>query len=234
MMNMSMTKNVPNHLGLILDGNRRWAKERGLPALKGHKKGYDNLKTILKYAIESGVSYVSAYIFSLENWNRSKEEVGYLMRIAYQMLTKDLDEINKENIRIVWLGSKQKISKKLLDAIYNAEEKTKDNTRGTLCICFNYSGYQEIADAVVSIIKKKIPAEEVTPQIIEDNLYGKDIPRVDLVIRTSGEQRISNFMLWRINYSELYFTNTYWPAFSKKDLDIAFDEYASRERRFGK
>ncbi len=225
---------VPNHLGLILDGNRRWAKSKNLTALQGHKKGYDNLKTIAKYAIESGVKYVSAYIFSLENWDRSKQEVNYLMRLAYRMLTKDVDELDRENIRIVWLGSKQKISKKLLEAIHEAEQKTKNNTKGTLCICFNYSGYQEIVDAIVKIVGKKISEKNIDKNLIEDNLYGNNIPPIDLVIRTSGEQRISNFMLWRINYAELYFTDIYWPAFSKKDLDEAFAEYSSRERRFGK
>jgi undecaprenyl diphosphate synthase len=231
---MNNNKIVPNHLGLILDGNRRWAKEQGLPTLQGHKKGYDNFKAITKYAFESGVSFVSAYIFSMENWNRSKEEVSFLMGLAYRMLTKDLDELDKDNIRIVWLGSKQKINKKLMTAIHAAEEKTKNNTRGTLCICFNYSGYQEITDAVVRIIDNKISSDKISPKLIEDNLYGQDIPQIDLVIRTSGEQRISNFMLWRINYAELYFTEIYWPAFSKKDLDEAFEEYQSRERRFGK
>jgi undecaprenyl diphosphate synthase len=225
---------IPNHLGLILDGNRRWAKSQNLSALQGHKKGYDNLKTIGMYAFDLGVNYVSAYIFSLENWNRSKQEVDYLMRLAYRMITKDIDEFNHNGIRVVWLGGKERISKKLLNAIYAAEEKTKNNKKGTLCICFNYSGYQEIVDAFHKIIDKKIPKERIDVKLIEDNLYGENIPQIDFVIRTSGEQRISNFMLWRINYAELFFTKKYWPAFTKKDLDDAFVEYSNRERRFGK
>jgi len=231
---MSDNKSIPNHLGLVMDGNRRWAKSQNLPTLQGHKKGYDNLKEIAKYAFDLGVKYVSAYIFSLENWDRSKQEVNYLMRLALRMLTKDVEELNKNQIRVVWLGSKQRVSQKLLDAIHNAEEKTKNNKRGTLCICFNYSGYQEIVDAFHKIIDKKIPEEQINIATIEENLYGNNIPQIDFMIRTSGEQRISNFMLWRINYAELLFVEKYWPAFTKKDLDQAFNEYSTRERRFGK
>ncbi|HUY53371.1 MAG TPA: polyprenyl diphosphate synthase [Candidatus Dormibacteraeota bacterium] len=231
---MSDNISKPNHLGLILDGNRRWAREHGMTSFQGHKKGYDNLKIIAKYAFDLGVNYVSAYIFSLENWDRSKREVTYLMNLAYRMLTKDINELNKNKIRIVWLGSKQKISKKLLDAIHDAEEKTKNNKKGTLCICFNYGGYQEIIDAFHKIIDKKISKEQIDVGVIEDNLYGKNIPKVDLMIRTSGEQRISNFMLWRMSYAELLFSEKHWPAFTKKDLAEALVEYSRRERRFGK
>ena len=231
---MADNKSLPNHLGLILDGNRRWAKEHNLSSLEGHKKGYDNLKVIAKHAINSGVNYVSAYIFSLENWNRSKKEVDYLMRLAYKMLNSDIDELNEDGIRIVWLGSKERVSEKLLKAIAAAEKLTENNTKGTLCICFNYSGYQEIADAFIKIIEKKIPKKQINANLIGDNLYGKDIPKLDFVIRTSGEKRISNFMLWRINYAELYFIEKHWPAFSKSDLDDALKDYSKRQRRFGK
>ncbi len=225
---------IPNHLGLILDGNRRWAREHDMTSFQGHKKGYDNLKTIAKYAFDSGVNYVSAYIFSLENWDRSKREVTYLMNLAYRMLTKDIDELNKNKIRIVWLGSTQKLSKKLLDSIHVAEEKTKNNKKGTLCICFNYGGYQEIVEAFHKIIDKKIPKEKINSDMIENNLYGTNIPKIDLMVRTSGEQRISNFMLWRISYAELLFVEKHWPAFTKDDLNKALEEYSRRERRFGK
>jgi undecaprenyl diphosphate synthase len=225
---------IPNHLGLILDGNRRWAKANNMTSFQGHKKGYDNLKTIAKYAFDSGINYVSAYMFSLENWNRSKQEVNYLLNLAYRMLTRDVDELNKKQIRIVWLGSKQRISRKLIEAIQAAEDKTKNNKRGTLCVCFNYSGSQEIVDAFHKIIDKNIPKDQIDINLVEDNLYGKNIPKIDLMIRTSGEQRISNFMLWRINYAELLFVEKHWPAFTKNDLDQALMEYSSRERRFGK
>jgi undecaprenyl diphosphate synthase len=231
---MANNSSVPNHLGLILDGNRRWAKEHNLSSLEGHQRGADNLKVIARHAINSGVNYVSAYIFSLENWNRSKKEVNYLMRLAYVMITRDVDELNQDGVRIVWLGSKQKVSKKLLKAIAAAEELTKNNKKGTLCICFNYSGYQEIVDAFIKIIDQKIPKNKINIDLIEDNLYGKDIPKIDFLIRTSGEHRISNFMLWRINYAELYFVEKHWPGFSKSDLDKALKEYSKRERRFGR
>lgn len=231
---MAENISVPNHLGLILDGNRRWAKSQHLSSLQGHKKGYDNLKVIARHAFNSGIDYVSAYIFSMENWTRSKREVDYLMRLAYKMLTTDIEDLNKDNIRIVWLGNKQKLSNKLLDAIHAAEEKTKNNTKGTLCICFNYSGYQEIVDAFHKIIDKKIARDKIDIELIENNLYGEDIPKIDLMIRTSGEQRISNFMLWRVNYAELLFIDKHWPAFTKNDLNKALQEYSRRERRFGK
>jgi undecaprenyl diphosphate synthase len=231
---MSQEINVPNHLGLILDGHRRWAKSKRLPPLQGHKIGYDNLKDISEYAFNKGVKFISAYIFSMENWNRSKQEVSYLMRLAYRMLTSDVKVLHKNNIRVVWLGSKEKVSDKLLKAIKDAEEQTKNNNKGTLCICFNYSGQQEIADALKKIIDQKTPSDKVDIALIEKNLYGNDIPKVDFLIRTSGEQRISNFMLWRVSYAELYFSNKYWPEFNKKDLDEAFSEYSQRERRFGK
>jgi undecaprenyl diphosphate synthase len=169
----------------------------------------------------------------MDNWDRSRQEVNYLMRLAYRMLTKDVDELNKNNIRVIWLGSKEKISQKLLDAIISAEEKTKDNTKGTLCICFNYSGYQEIVDSFKKIINEKTPENEIDSKLIEKHLYGTDIPQIDFLIRTSGEERISNFMLWRIAYAELYFSEKYWPEFSKNDLDHALNEYKKRERRFG-
>jgi undecaprenyl diphosphate synthase len=223
---------IPNHLGLILDGNRRWAKANGLPTLEGHRKGYDNLKDIGKAAINKGVKYVSAYIFSTENWNRTPVEVKYLMNLAYTMLTRDVKELNDEGIRVVWLGSVQNISKKLLKAIRAAEETTANNTRGTLCICFNYGGQQEIADAAQKLINDK--ATNVTPELFATALYTPEVPPMDMLIRTSGEQRLSGFMLWRAAYAELYFVDKHWPDFGRDDLDIAFNEYSGRQRRFGK
>lgn len=221
---------VPTHLGLILDGNRRWAKAHGKPTLVGHRKGYDNLKDIAKFAINQGVKFVSAYIFSTENWDRSEKEVNYLMRLAYRMITKDVEELNKENIKIVWLGSSDKLSDKLIKAIRDAEESTKNNTKGTLCLCFNYGGYQEITDAVEKV---KASNQKVDIETIRKNIYHPEIPVVDLVIRTSGEQRLSGFMLWRIAYAELIFSNKFWPDYSTDDLISDFEEYTKRERRFG-
>lgn len=224
---------IPEHLGLILDGNRRWAKAQGLPQLEGHRLGYDNLKTISEAAFDKGIKYISAFVFSTENWGRSKKEVNYLMKLSHKMITVDYRDTNQKGIKLRWLGSEKEVSPKLISEINRSVELTKSNTRGTLSLCFNYGGHRELAEAVQKIIKSGVPANEINEQIIAENLYNSDIPPIDLLIRTSGEQRISNFMLWRAAYSELYFSDVLWPDFSKKDLNQALTEYASRQRRFG-
>jgi len=225
---------VPVHLGLILDGNRRWAKARGLPTLLGHKKGYTKLRSISEAAFDRGVKYVSAFIFSTENWSRAQEEVDYLMDLALKIFAKDLRSIHKKGIRVLWFGVKDKLSEKHLKAIEETEQLTKNNTHGTLCICFNYGGRREIADALTKLIEQNTKAGDVTEQLIEENLYHPEVPPVDLLVRTSSEQRVSNFMLWRMAYAELLFVDKHWPAFTEKDLDMVLAEYASRQRRFGK
>lgn len=232
-MSNSKSGHVPNHLGLILDGNRRWARTRGLPTLEGHKEGYDNLKSIAEHAFNSGVKYVSAYVFSTENWNRSEDEVTYLMSLLLKFFKKDCKQLNKKGVKIMWLGSRLKLSEKILKAVDEAAEMTKNNTKGVLALCFNYGGYDEISEAVKKIIKLGAKPEDVNPELIRGNLFSPDLPDLDLVIRTSGEQRISNFMLWRIAYSEFYFTDKFWPEFHPADLQIALDDYANRSRRFG-
>jgi undecaprenyl diphosphate synthase len=221
---------LPVHLGLILDGNRRWAREQGLPQLEGHRRGYENLKTIGKAAIKGGIKYVTAYVFSTENWKRSQDEVGYLMDLLYYVATKEVDDMNREGIRVRFLGSATKLSQKVLQAIRRAEEQTQHNTNGTLALCLDYGGQQEIVDAANAAIQAGQP---VTATTISQHLYVPDIPPVDLIIRTSGEQRLSNFMLWRAAYSELMFIDKYWPAFTVGDLDGCLAEYAERQRRFG-
>jgi undecaprenyl diphosphate synthase len=199
--------------------------------MEGHRIGYNNLKDITKAAVKRGVRYVSAYIFSTENWNRTPAEVKYLMNLAYAIVTKELDEIHREEIRVRWLGTPEGLSARMLKAIRRAEETTKNNTKGTLCLCFNYGGHQEIADAAQQLVDAG--ETTITPQKLAAALYAPDVPAVDYIIRTSGEQRLSNFMLWRASYSELYFTGKHWPDFSATDLDIALAEYAQRQRRFG-
>jgi undecaprenyl diphosphate synthase len=229
---MSETKRELRHIGLILDGNRRWARKRGLPTLHGHKKGYENLKDIVKAAIKTHkISFVSAYIFSTENWNRTKEEVTYLMDLALHVAKNEVKSLHKEGIRVRFIGTKERLSSKLIKAIEDAEALTKNNTVGTVALCFNYGGKNEIIDAA----NKAIAAgnSTLTPEDIEQNLYAPDIPDVDLVIRTSGEQRTSGFMLWRAAYAELLFTDKYWPDFNLEDLRLAVDSYNQRERRFG-
>ncbi len=225
---------IPRHLGLILDGNRRWAQAQGLPTLEGHRQGYENLKTIAEAAFDAGVKFVSAYIFSTENWDRSKEEVGYLMRLVINIASKDLDELIKKNVKVVFLGTRDKLSKAVIKAIDGATERSKNNTGGTVALCFNYGGQLEIIDAVKRIMSQGTDPADITNELIANNLYEPEVPPVDFMIRTSGEQRISNFMLWRMAYAELYFVQKHWPAFTVDDLQKALAEYANRQRRFGK
>lgn len=225
---------VPRHLGLILDGNRRWAKAHGLPNFDGHRRGYENLKTIAQAAFDAEVEYVSAYIFSTENWNRTKEEVSYLMDLAVKMAETDLKELIENNIKIVVLGVEDGVSKKVMSAWRTAERDSAQNTGGVLALCFNYGGLREITDAVRSIIASGIAEDDISEDLVASNLYHSELPQLDLVIRTSGEQRISNFMLARIGYSELIFVTQPWPAFTVEDLRDSFEEYSRRQRRYGK
>lgn len=221
---------LPQHVGLILDGNRRWAKQQGLPTLEGHRRGSTVFKDIAFHAFERGVSNVSAYVFSQENWERTEEEVGYLMQLVIKAVEQYLDEFQERGIKLVILGRRDGLRRKVIDAIKRAEDKTKDNTNGTLALCFNYGGRQEIVDAVQAVVGN---GEELTSQSISSALYQPQVPDLDLVIRTSGEQRLSGFMLWRAAYAELYFSDKMWPAFTAADFDEALQCYADRERRFG-
>jgi undecaprenyl diphosphate synthase len=233
-MSQQTTASIPVHLGLILDGNRRWAHAQSLPTLDGHRKGYENLKSIVKLAFDSGIKFVSAYVFSTENWGRSKEEINYLMNLLLWVAKNEIGEFDKDNIRVRFIGEESHLSDKVLRAMRKAEEKTKGNTGGTLLLCMNYGGQQEIADAVTKMLAELPNLKKVTPDNIAAYLHEPNVPAVDLIIRTSGEQRISNFMLWRAAYSELYFTDVQWPAFNEDNFKLALDHYASRQRRFGK
>lgn len=229
----SDSQSIPAHIGFILDGNRRWAADAGLSTLDGHRRGYENLKTVAQECFNRGIKFVSAYIFSTENWNRSKEEVGYLMNLAIKIAAKDTDELVKNNVKVVLVGSEKGVPSNVIEAFHAVEERSKNNTGGTLALCFNYGGFQEITDAVKRVVDAVQTSEEVTTEFIAQQLYHPEIPPVDLVVRTSGEQRISNFMLWRIAYAELLFVEKHWPAFEASDLDDALAEYARRNRRFG-
>lgn len=229
-----LTTNNLNHLGLILDGNRRWAKEQGLPTFDGHKKGYENLKEIAKSAFDLGIKYVSAYAFSTENWNRSADEVDYLMKLLLWVAKNEIKELDKNNIKVVFIGEEDRLSKQVIEAMENAMTRTERNDGGVLVICINYGGQQEITTAVNKILTNNPKIKEINHKMISDNLYRPEIPPIDLIIRTSGEQRLSNFMLWRAAYSELMFNDKYWPAFTKEDLEESIAVYNSRQRRFGK
>jgi undecaprenyl diphosphate synthase len=224
---------IPKHLGIILDGNRRWAEQQGMPAAEGHLQGYKNIRTITNAAFEHGVQYISLYLFSTENWKRTPKEVKLLMQLGYQKLVEDVQEIHEHNIRILWLGSDENVSPKLIRALHKAEEITKQNSGGVLALCFNHSGQQEITAAVRRIVADGVPAAGITETTIAQYLNHSELPPLDLIIRTSGEERLSNFMLWRAAYSELYFVQKHWPAFTPADLHTALQDYAARKRRFG-
>lgn len=229
-----MPKIIPKHIAIIMDGNRRWAKERGLTLLQGHLAGYEKLKEVGDWCLKRGVGILTIYAFSTENWNRKKNEVHYLLRLLKTGLTKELKEFNKKKIQLRVTGRVSELSNDLQKVLINAVEKTKNNTQGILNVAINYGGRAELVDAVKNIINKKIPADKVDEELINQNIYASDLPDPDLIIRTSGEMRLSGFLTWQSVYSELYFCPKYWPAFSEKDLADALAEYARRQRRFGK
>ncbi len=225
--------NIPTHLGIILDGNRRWARNNSLPTLEGHRRGTEVFRQISAAAFKKGVKYVSAYVWSTENWKRTEDEVGYIMALVVKAAENYLNEIHKEGIRIVILGRRDGLRASVLKTITNVESKTASNTKGTLALCFNYGGQQEIVDAARKLIDEGCGSDEVTCEKFEQNLYRPEIPAVDLVLRTSGEQRISNFMTWRTVYSELAFVDKHWPDFTEADLDLVLEDYSTRQRRIG-
>ncbi len=228
-----MAEGIPRHIGFIVDGNRRWAKKHGLPTYEGHLAGYNSIIEVVLASVDAGVEFVSAYTFSTENWKRSESEISKIMGLVLKLLTSDIHILQENDIRLRVLGSRDRLSKGVLKAIDDAELKTADNKRGTLAVCFNYGGQLEIADACKKIIQAGTPAEEITPEVIAENLYAPDIPPIDIVVRTSGEQRTSNFMLWRAAYSEFLFLEKPWPDMTKDDVTAILEEYSRRGRRFG-
>ncbi|MFA5004166.1 MAG: polyprenyl diphosphate synthase [Candidatus Saccharimonadales bacterium] len=225
---------VPRHLGIILDGNRRWAREHDLSIYEGHKAGYRNMETILDAALDRGVECVSVYAFSTENWSRSADEVKQLMKLFLWIFKHELGNLKRHGVRVHVLGNKLRIGKALVRAIHQAEDETKDNTRGTLLFCLDYGGQQEIVEAMKQLVIEGTDPSELTAERISAQLHANGVPPLDLIIRTSGEQRLSNFMLWEAAYSELMFTPTKWPDFSVAELDEMLEVYANRSRRFGK
>lgn len=218
------------HLGIIPDGNRRWAKERGLPTIDGHKRGMDKVEELIEAAADAQIQYITFYIFSTENWSRSEAEVSYLMKMADTYIMKFAKKLAAKNGRLVVLGSKNRISPKLVSTIEKAEKLTEDCTGITACFCFNYGGEQEIADAATIAAKEG----DITPETIRKHLYHPEVPNVDMVVRTSGEERTSGFMLWRGAYSELMFVKKYFPEMEAGDIETILAEYEKRNRRFGK
>ncbi len=232
-MQQESTAVVPTHLGFIIDGNRRWAKQHGIPSYEGHLAGYNTLKDVLYETFDQGVKFASVYAFSTENWKRAEEEVGYLMKLTLRMVKSDLHELVDRRIRFKHLGSKEGLPANVAKALAEAEEKTKDLDGGTLCACFNYGGQREIVDAARQCVEDGLSGEQITEEAITERLYAPDVPPIDMMIRTSGERRISNFMLWRIAYSELLFMDKFWPSMTKEDVTSIIEEYGKRNRRFG-
>lgn len=230
---MSDEQIAPQHIGFIMDGNRRWAKARGLNTSEGHRAGQATLHDIVFHAVERGVKYISAYAFSTENWSRTKKEVKYLMGQVAKALTKYADELIQHGIRVIVLGSRDNLPPKVADSIIEIERRTCSGDRATFAICFNYGGQLEIADACKKIVQKAVQPEDITPETIAEYMYYPELPPLDVVVRTSGEQRLSGFMLWRAAYSEFIFRDEMWPDFSIDALDECLLEYSKRQRRFG-
>lgn len=218
-----------------MDGNRRWAKDRGLPSFKGHEAGVDALERVADVCFDSGVEFMSAYTFSTENWTRTQEEVSFLMGLVTKVLTKYLKKFNDKGIRIVVVGTRERLAKSVVRAIDDAEAKTINNKKGTLALCFNYGGHQEIIDMVRSIVSCGVDVDSLKPSDLQDHLYHPEVPPCDLIVRTSGEHRTSGFMLPRSDYAELLFENNkHWPDVDESDVKRYIEEYSSRSRRFGK
>lgn len=222
------------HIAIIMDGNRRWAKGKNLPSAMGHKKGVDSLKNILRACNDFNIKYLTVYAFSTENWNRKKEEVEFLMNLVAVTLTNELAEMHKENVQIHFIGDLTKLSDKLQKILANAVETTKNNTGVVLQIALNYGSRDEIVHAVQKIVESGVKSDEIDEQLISENLYTAGVPDPDILIRTGGEQRISNYLLWQIAYSEIIIRSEFWPDFDKNSLKDSILEFGKRQRRYGK
>jgi len=227
-------QNIPSHIAIIMDGNGRWAQKRNMPRTYGHKQGVETLKDIVEVFIKNKIPSLTVYAFSTENWKRPPKEVKYLMTLFRKTLENEAEELNKEDIRINIIGRRTNLDQKLLDKIEWVEELTKDNKRLELNIAFNYGGRAEIIDAVKNIKNEKdVNLNDIDEKMIDDYLYNPNISNIEYIIRTGGEKRISNFLLWESAYAELYFTDKYWPDFTEEDLVKALDEFSKRKRKFG-
>ena len=228
---------LPEHVGIIMDGNGRWARKRGLPRSAGHKAGANNFRKIAKYCSKIGIKYLTVYAFSTENWSRPEEEVNYLMRLFEQYLKEALSDFEQENIKVLFLGDKTVFSDNLQKLIDEVEKNSQKNTGMVLNIAMNYGGRQEITETIkkiaVELEDNNLKIEDIDEKLVSRYLYTADQPDPDLIIRPSGELRLSNFLLWQSAYSEFVFFNVLWPDFSERDLNRAIDQYVSRNRRFG-
>ncbi|MGZ9224478.1 MAG: isoprenyl transferase [Anaerolineales bacterium] len=228
------TDRLPRHVAMIMDGNGRWALSRGLPRLAGHKAGTENLRRVIRASVEFGIKYLTIYAFSTENWGRPPEEVKGLMYILEDVIDRELAELNKEGVQLRHIGRLERLAPSLQEKVLYAIELTKNNDRLVLNVAFNYGGRDEIVNAIQNIMKDGIPPEEVTDELVSRYLYTAGVPDPDLIIRTSGELRISNFLIWQAAYSEWYVTPTYWPDFNKEEYRRAIETFAGRDRRYGR
>lgn len=229
--------NIPQHVAIILDGNGRWAKKRHMPRTFGHQRGVENIRAIAIAASDLGIKALSVYAFSTENWSRPKDEVDFLMKLPGEFEKKFKDDFKKYDIKVIFSGRKTHLSSQNLEILERITNNTKDRQGLILNICFDYGSQTEIMEAIRKIANEvkngQINPDEITTQMFEDYLYTAGLPKLDLLIRPSGEQRLSNFMLWQAAYAELYFCKVFWPAFSKKDLEAAIIDFNKRDRRFG-
>lgn len=224
---------IPTHVAFIMDGNGRWAARRGLPRLAGHQAGTENLRRVIRACVEFGVKYMTIYAFSTENWGRPKEEVEGLMHILADVIDRELEELHQEGVQLRHIGHLDTLAPSLHEKVLQAIELTKNNSRLILSLAFNYGGRDEIVCAIRKIIAEGIPPEDITPDIVSQYMFTAGIPDPDLIIRTSGEMRISNFLIWQGAYSEWYVTPTFWPDFDREELYQALVEFGHRNRRYG-
>lgn len=230
---MDKNSSVPKHIAVIMDGNGRWAKKRMQPRMFGHRAGMKALHETVQAASDMGIKYLSVYAFSTENWKRSEDEVGGLMNLAVEYFFKEIEELNEKNVRVLVLGDTDGLPVKVQEAAANAEKLTAANTGLTLNVLLNYGGRDEMIRAIRELEEEGVQPENIDEQMISDHLYTAGQPDPDILIRTSGEKRLSNMMLWQISYAEIFFVDTLWPDFGRKDLEAILEEYSRRDRRFG-
>ncbi|HHD92203.1 MAG TPA: di-trans,poly-cis-decaprenylcistransferase [Candidatus Portnoybacteria bacterium] len=224
---------LPKHIGLIMDGNRRWAKEKGRPTFLGHRQGYEVLKKIPDWLYARGVKYITTWAFSTENWKREKEEVSYLLNLFREAFKRDFQKYANDGYKILISGRISDFPADIQELSQEITEKTKNNQKATLNVGLSYGGRAEIIDAVKGIIQDNLSAEKITPDVFQKYLYQPDLPDIDLVVRTSGEQRLSGFSPWQSVYAEIIFLKKYWPDFNEEDVDFVLEEFSKRQRRFG-
>lgn len=229
----SLTR-VPQHVAIIMDGNGRWAAKRGLPRLAGHRAGTENLRRIIRASVEFGVKYMTIYAFSTENWGRPQEEVDGLMHILENVIDRELDELNREGVQLRHIGHLESLAPTLQEKVLEAVELTRNNDRLILNIAFNYGGRDEIVCAIKAMLQEGVKQEDITPELVSQYMFTAGVPDPDLIIRTSGEMRVSNFLIWQGAYSEWFVTPVYWPDFDRDEYFKALVEYGRRDRRYGR